>query len=118
MNKAKLILLGCPAVLAFMLLLTNTAQATEVVVQPTKTVESASATPIFEVEFVAQTPETPTSELTKDDAITSNDCGCSGETPTLEFTDRESDAAIERYGCDCAGCINSVRQLQGRLPLL
>lgn len=112
MNKAKLILLGCPIVLASMLLLTNTAQATEVVVKTPILVESGSKTPIFEVEFVAQTPANPTLELMNDSA----DCGCGGS--TLDFTDQESDAAIERYGCDCAGCINAVRQLQGKLPLL
>ncbi len=112
MNKAKLILLGCPIVLASMLLLTNTAQATEVVVKTPNPVESGSDTPIFEVEFVAQIPASPTSELTNDSA----DCGCGGA--TLDFTDQESDAAIERYGCDCAGCINAVRHLQGKLPLL
>ncbi len=46
----------------------------------------------------------------------SADCGCGAA--TLDFTDQESDAAIERDGCDCAGCINAVRHLQGKLPLL
>jgi len=40
-----------------------------------------------------------------------------GETPMLNFTEEESNAATQRFGCDCAGCINAVRQLQGK-PLL
>ena len=71
MNKAKLILLGCPIVLASMLLVTNTAQATEVVVKTPNPVESASGTEIFEVEFVAQIPANPTSELINDCKIVS-----------------------------------------------
>ncbi|GAB1542007.1 hypothetical protein NUACC21_46800 [Scytonema sp. NUACC21] len=32
---------------------------------------------------------------------------------SLEFTDEESDAAIQLFGCDCPACINSLRQLRG-----
>ena len=31
----------------------------------------------------------------------------------LNFTDEESDRAIQVFGCDCPLCINSLRQLQG-----
>ncbi|MEH2444917.1 MAG: hypothetical protein V7K18_03760 [Nostoc sp.] len=31
----------------------------------------------------------------------------------LNFTDAESDRAIQLFGCDCPLCINSLRQLQG-----
>jgi hypothetical protein len=31
----------------------------------------------------------------------------------LNFTDEESDAAIQLFGCDCPYCINSLRQLKG-----
>jgi hypothetical protein len=30
----------------------------------------------------------------------------------LEFTDKESDAAIALFGCDCPACINALRGLQ------
>lgn len=114
MNRAKLILLGCPALLASMLLVASPAHATDVVAQPTNRVESAPAKPIFEVVFEQQAPEDPMANA----AIDSSNCGCSGETPMLEFTDQESNAAINRYGCDCSGCLNALRQLQGKLPLL
>lgn len=113
MNRAKLILLACPALLASMLLVANPADASEVVAQPPAPVESASATPLFEVVF-----EQPTADSMTNSAIDASECGCSGETSVLEFTDQESDAAIARFGCDCAGCLNAQRQLQGKLPLL
>lgn len=31
----------------------------------------------------------------------------------LNFTDEESDRAIQLFGCDCPLCINSLRQLRG-----
>jgi len=30
---------------------------------------------------------------------------------------KRSNAAIASYGCDCSSCLNAVRQLQGKLPL-
>lgn len=119
MNRAKLILLACPALLASMLLVANPAHATEAVAQPTDTGLSAPAKPLFEVVFEQQTPESPTPELTNEEAnaaIDPSDCGCGD--PMLNFTDEESNAAIKRFGCDCAGCLNAVRELQGKLPLL
>lgn len=96
MNRAKLILLSCPVLLASMLLVANPAHANEVVAQPPKTEASApTKQPIFEVVFERETPEAP----------------------MLEFTDEEANAAIQRYGCDCTSCLNTARQLQGQLPL-
>jgi hypothetical protein len=31
----------------------------------------------------------------------------------LDFTEEESDAAIQLFGCDCPYCLNSLRQLRG-----
>jgi hypothetical protein len=36
----------------------------------------------------------------------------------LEFNDEESDMAINLFGCDCAACINSLRQMRGATPLV
>lgn len=95
MNIAKLVLLARPTLLASMLLVANPVHAAEVV-EPTETLESTSTTPIFEVVFEQETPESS----------------------ILVFTDEEASAAIDRFGCDCSGCLNAVRQLQGTLPLL
>ena len=96
MNRSKLILLACPAILASMLVVDNPAHATEALTQPIDIEVPAPVTPSFEMVFEQKTPAEP----------------------MLEFTDQESDAAIERYSCDCSGCVNALRQLQGKLPLL
>lgn len=108
MKKAKLTLLACPSLLAFLLISPHAALAKETVAQPT-----ASEQP---VEIVFERPAPDASQL--ETATDSYDCDCSSESPMLNVSDEESDAAIKRYGCDCAGCVNAVRQLQGKLPLL
>jgi hypothetical protein len=40
------------------------------------------------------------------------------DAPMLEFNDQESDMAITLFGCDCAACINSLRQMRGATPLV
>lgn len=39
------------------------------------------------------------------------------QTPMLDFTEEESDAAVALFGCDCPRCLNSLRQLRGLPPL-
>lgn len=34
------------------------------------------------------------------------------ETPLWEFTEAESDAAVNLFGCDCLSCISALRRLQ------
>jgi len=54
------------------------------------------------VVFEQPTAASPTLELSNqesDDALASDDCGCSGETPMLNFTEEESNAATQRFGC-------------------
>ncbi|MBD0388733.1 MAG: hypothetical protein ICV54_20070 [Nostoc sp. C3-bin3] len=40
------------------------------------------------------------------------------DAPMLEFNDEESNVAIDLFGCDCAACINSLRQMRGVTPLV
>ncbi|MFQ4142145.1 hypothetical protein [Chlorogloeopsis sp. ULAP02] len=35
----------------------------------------------------------------------------------LNFTEEESDAAIAMFGCDCAVCLNAIRQMRGLTPM-
>lgn len=118
MNTAKLTLLGCPSLLASILLASLPAHASEVVVKPTNKISSA---PTQSREIVFERPTidatTKVAAQTSDDSV-DYDCGCSNESSMLEFSEDESRAAINRYGCDCAGCMNAVRQLQGKPPLL
>ncbi len=121
MNKTKLTLLGCPSLLAFILLPLHPAYAREIVVQPTNTAASVAAQPIREIVFDRPAPDASQSKVAaqaSEDIADNYDCSCSNESPMLDFTNEESEAAIDRYGCDCAGCITAVRQLQGKLPLL
>lgn len=95
MNKAKLILLACPALLTSIMLV-NPVNATDQALTDTTNIDvSVPATPIFEVVFEQENSE-----------------------DALDFTDQESDDAIARYGCDCPRHLNAIRQLQGKLPLL
>jgi hypothetical protein len=38
------------------------------------------------------------------------------DSPFLDFSEAESDAAVTLFGCDCPSCINALRQLR-RQPL-
>ncbi|HEY9780308.1 MAG TPA: hypothetical protein V6D09_09255 [Leptolyngbyaceae cyanobacterium] len=109
MNVAKLALLACPSFLAFVLL-----------VPPVYANETANKPSVTEIVFERPTSKSVSNVTAQqpDDASDSYDCDCSSESPMLNFTDKDSNAAIKRYGCDCAGCMNAVRQLQGKLPIL
>jgi len=62
------------------------------------------------VSFDRPTPKYSLTNVTK---TPSND-----DVSTLDFTDEESQAAIQRDGCNCNDCIIAVQQLQGKLLLL
>lgn len=112
MNTAKLNLLACPTVLGFILLSPHIAHATGIAPAPAQPREIVFERPMSESAIVnskAQQSEA---------SIDSYECNCSNEPAMLNFDEQESKAAVERYGCDCAGCVNAVRQLQGKLPLL
>ena len=38
----------------------------------------------------------------------------SNESPMMDFTAAESDAAVALFGCDCPPCINALRQLRSQ----
>lgn len=118
MNLAKLTLLAYPSLLAITLLVPNPAHANQAVAQLTDTVSSAQPREIVFERPTSKSPAAAVSAQQSDDAIDSYECNCSSESPTLNFTEADTKAAIDRYGCDCAGCMNAVRQLQGKLPLL
>lgn len=108
MKLSKLVLLACPALMALILIAPDPAQARKIVTQPNVTVKSEPRPPLVDIVFDRPTPK-PSANITE---TPSKD-----EVPTLDFTDEESQAAIQRYGCDCSSCIVAVQQLQGKFPL-
>lgn len=39
------------------------------------------------------------------------------EPALLDFSEAESDFCVALYGCDCHGCLNTIRALRGLPPL-
>ena len=108
MQLSKLAFLVCPALLALTLVFPNSVEAQEAIAQPNNTTKSVSRPPLVDIVFDRPIPK-PSTNVTE---TRLND-----EVPTLDFTDEESQAAIQRYGCDCSSCIVAVQKLQGKLPL-
>ncbi|MGK7937693.1 MAG: hypothetical protein AB4206_18160 [Xenococcaceae cyanobacterium] len=100
MDSKLLTVLGCSSSIALTLISTNPAQAKEYVF----------TAPIADNEIV----EIPAS----DTEYPLFDCSCSEYDPAMiEKLDREADKAIELYGCDCAGCLRLVRNLEQTAPI-
>lgn len=112
MNKLMFTLLSSSTVFGsvlFMFITVNPAHAaTSVVSSELSTPEAIPATCACSLN--------PTNNIDST-AIPENRLNSSSETPILNFTEEESDAAIQRFGCDCVACINTIRQLQGLFPV-
>lgn len=92
MNNKLLTILGCSGSVALSLLSTNSVSAKEYI--------------FTAPELDSQVAEIPANETDYPLA----DCSCEEyDAETAAELDREGDQAIERYGCDCAGCRNLVR---------
>ena len=103
MSSKLLTVLGCSSSIALTLLSNSPAKANG-------SVEYVFTAPTAEGEIA----DVPASD--KDYPF--YDCSCSEYDPEMiEKFDRESDKAIELYGCDCAGCIRLVRNLQQTAPI-
>ncbi len=98
MDNKLLTVLGCSSSIALTLLSSTPAKASS-------SVEYVFTAPTTDSEIV----EIPAS----DTDYPLYDCSCSEYDPEMiEKLDRESDKAIELYGCDCAGCLRLVRNLE------
>lgn len=103
MNSKLLTVLGCSSSIATILLSTIPAQANS-------SVEYVFTAPTADSEMV-QVPS-------RDTDYPLYDCSCSEYAPEMvEKLDRESDKAIELFGCDCAGCLRLVRNLEQTAPI-
>ncbi|NEQ23280.1 MAG: hypothetical protein F6K28_29830 [Microcoleus sp. SIO2G3] len=58
---------------------------------------------------IASTASSPEAQVASDSS--------SSEPPMLNFTEEESDAAVQLFGCDCIVCINAIRQMRGLAPV-
>ncbi len=116
MNKIGLMLLSSSTVLSSMLFMLLT-------LQPTRAAElGVSQNEGFSESFTPQSRDNlcacannPTRIDTT--AIPQEQLDSPSETPLLNFTEEESDAAIQRFGCDCTACINTIRKMRGMLPV-
>ena len=103
MNSKLLTVLGCSSSIALTLLSNTPAEANS-------SVEYVFTAPIAENE-VADIPVSDTD-------YPFYDCSCSEYDPEMiEKLDRQANKAIELYGCDCAGCLQLVRNLEQNAPV-
>lgn len=121
MNKLALILLSSPTVLGSMLSLVvtvNPAHAAEPTTSATQNCRSQVAPRVGRLTCARYSQTTPTVNLgnSKETKIASADSSPS-EAPMVEFTEEESEAAQQLFGCDCIVCVNAIRQMRGLAPI-
>lgn len=117
-RKFILSLLSTPALFASMMsmvMMTRPAHANQTVT-PAGTHLSCirsphSATP---KQVCIQVSDTPTSTVKPETQVA---LAQPNQPDELQFTEQESDEAIQLFGCDCPGCLNALRQLRGLAPL-
>ena len=103
MDNKLLTVLGCSSSIVLTLLSTTPAQADS-------SVEYVFTAPTIDSEIA----EIPASNVD----YPLFDCSCSEYDPkTIEKLDRQAEKAIELYGCDCAGCLRLVRNLEQTYPV-
>lgn len=103
MDNKLLTALGCSGSIALSLLSTNPASANS----STEYVFTAPGTDSEVVQIPSRSTDYPL-----------YDCSCSEYTPEMiEKLNQESDKAIELFGCDCAGCLRLVRNLEPTTPI-
>lgn len=106
MNRYTLSWLGCSGSLVLTLLSVNPAKA--------------NTKPLRELVFTAPAN---TSQAEKISVANDADCGCTQSNSRYSSlrvdSDTVGDLAIDKYGCDCAGCRNTVMQMvqTGRLSV-
>lgn len=116
-KKLALTFLSTPSILGSMLsvlMVINPVHAAEPEVSVTERCWDQSK-PNFSRLTCARLSET--TQLTSTDERIEAQGFLSDEPPLLEFTEEESDAAIQLFGCDCIVCINAIRQMRGLSPL-
>lgn len=121
MNKLALMLLSSPTVLGSMLsmvLTVNPAHAAEPTAAVPQNCRSQLAPRVGHLTCARYSQTTHTANLgsSTEAKIASADSSPS-EAPMLEFTEEESEAARQLFGCDCIVCVNAIRQMRGLAPI-
>ncbi|MEA5569855.1 hypothetical protein [Calothrix sp. UHCC 0171] len=108
-RKFALTLFSSPVLFASivsMVMLTQPAQANEVIKQDSLTCMRSPAQPKFVCE--RRQNNTNVSAANQETVEIAPE-----KVNELHFTEEESDAAIALFGCDCPSCLNSLRQMRG-----
>ncbi len=121
-KKLALVLLSSPTVLGSMLsmlLTVNPAHATEPVASVTDSCRSLPDPHISRLTCArfSQTTQIASAGDDYTGVQTLSDAPSSSEPPMLNFTEEESEAAVQLFGCDCVVCIDAIRQMRGLAPI-
>lgn len=122
MNKLSLILLSSPAIASILLILVADKPARAADLDSRANIQKTNKAPQANLSCPRQncTGNNHLANYLKMIAIdssTEEEFSNVKKTPEghliLEFTEEESDAAIEMFGCDCVNSINALRQIRG-----
>jgi hypothetical protein len=122
-KKLALVLLSSPTVLGSMLsmvMTVNPAHAAEPGTSVKDSVSCVSSPQTSRLTCVrlSQTTQIASIADTTEVQTASNASSASDSEPkTLEFSEEESEAAVQMFGCDCIVCINAIRQMRGLAPI-
>lgn len=123
MNRLALILLSSPTLLGSMLSVLLTVSPTHAAEPTGAAVNSCWSEPTHRTGRLtcvrlSQTAQPATTANNTEAQTLSRDSFSSSEgSPMLEFSEEESEAAVQLFGCDCIVCINAVRQMRGLAPI-
>lgn len=114
-NRILLSLIATPVVgsMLTMMLSAGTATAAEALRTDIQNISSLAAT--GGASCNAAEPQLNSSAVRQaDDRVLIASSAESGEYPSADFSEAESDAAVALFGCDCLPCINALRQLRSQ----
>lgn len=121
-KKLALVLLSSPTVLGSMLsmlLTVSPAHAAETVTSVTDSCRSLTTPPSNRLTCArfSQVTQISNRNYTEVEVQTASLDPSASETPMLNFTEEESEAAVRLFGCDCIVCLNAIRQMRGLAPV-
>lgn len=120
-KKLALALMSSPAMFGSMLsmvMMVNPVHAAEPVMSATTSCESVPTPHVSRLTCARFSHTTQiASAATPTEVERASVDSAASEPPMLDFTEEESDAAVQLFGCDCIVCINAIRQMRGLAPV-